>query len=108
MMAIGRSLPPFMVKIVISASLRSPFSSKEILRGRLRRDSGLRAQQAVGGAAGELTHLVGAGSVAEREHSLDPELLALLEQGTGGGIHSAVEHRVRATALQLREDRLPV
>ena len=29
--AIGSSLPPFMVKIVISASLRSPFSSNEIL-----------------------------------------------------------------------------
>src|SRR6266568_4304744 len=81
---------------------------KEFFRGRLRRDSRLRAQQALGATSGELTHFVGAGAVTEGEHRLDTELLALLEQGTGGGIHSAVEHRIRATALQLREDRLPV
>src|SRR5437879_3655882 len=83
-------------------------SVKEFFRGRLRGDSRLRAQQAVGATSGELTHFVGAGTVTEGEHRLDTELPALLEQGTGGGIHSAVEHSIRAKALQLREGRITV
>src|SRR5258706_5949762 len=82
-------------------------SIKHFFRGRRRRNPRLRAQQPVGATSGELTHLVGAGTVSEGEHRLDTKLLALLEQGTGGWIHSAVEHHVVAPAVSLLYGCLP-
>ena len=70
--------------------------------------SGLRAEQAFGRGAGEFCHLVGAGAVAEREYGLDAKFLALLEQGTAGLIHAAVENRIGFLAPDFGQDRLEI
>src|SRR5258706_14806898 len=82
--------------------------SGNFLGGRCGGDPRLGTKKALGATTGKLTHLFGAGTVPEGEPRLDTELPALLEQRTAGGIHSAVEHSVWGTALELREDRLPV
>ena len=56
----------------------------------------------------ELAHLVRARAVAEAEHALDAELARLLDHRAAGGVHAAVEDRVRRLALHLGEDRLEV
>ena len=74
----------------------------------LGRNAGLRAQQAFGGFACQLAHFVGAGAVAEGVHHFQAKFLALLDQGATGGVHAAVEDRVRLLALDLGQDGFPV